>query len=412
VISEWAGLPPRIVTSHGTVLFVDPASGELRHGPPDRSPVNARLISDGSHGRIVHEVAGSLLPVSCGATSSRAIDAIKDADAAAHPTVFAVVSMDPPRIGLKAEGLFLCAERDGRVTLSRPECAALESFVISEPPLTHDRNIFHYSNDLIHLALKHRVDKWASHWYVQHYHRHFAPFRYQKINLLEIGVGGYQHSAEGGGSLRMWEEYFPYADIYGIDIYDKSAHQRGRIRIRQGSQDDERFLDSLFREAGSFDIIIDDGSHINSDVIKSFSILFPYLSVNGIYAVEDVQTSYWPHFGGDSIDLNNRGNIVGFFKHLVDSLNYEELMIPEYRPSYFDKHIIAMHFYHNLIIIKKWLNDEGSTFLSNNVAPAERLKRAQSHQRRTARQAQLAGATAGAALWKFVSNGLRRTSRS
>lgn len=223
------------------------------------------------------------------------------------------------------------------------------------------------ANDLIHLARKYGVDKWGSHWYAQHYHHYFSPFRNQKINVLEIGVGGYEDSATGGESLRMWEEYFPHATIYGVDIYDKKAHERGRIKIRKGSQDDEEFLRSVFKEAGSFDIIIDDGSHINSHVIRSFIVLFTLLSHNGVYAIEDVQTSYWPSLGGSSEDLSSNHTIVGFFKSLIDSLNYEEFLKPEYRPSYFDKHIVAMHFYHNLILVKKGINDEGSNLLRNNV---------------------------------------------
>jgi demethylmacrocin O-methyltransferase len=137
---------------------------------------------------------------------------------------------------------------------------------------------------------------------------------------LEIGVGGYADPAAGGESLRMWQEYFPNAVIYGIDIFDKKMHEHGPIRIRQGSQEDEEFLRAVAHEAGAFDIIIDDGSHLNSHVIKSFSVLFPLLSHNGIYAIEDVQTSYWPQFGGSSDELNSKHTSIGFFKGLVVAL--------------------------------------------------------------------------------------------
>ena len=121
------------------------------------------------------------------------------------------------------------------------------------------------------------------------------------------------------------------------------------------------------QEAGSVDIIIDDGSHQNEHVIKSFMSLFPLLSHNGIYAIEDVQTSYWPDFGGTSDDLSSKNTIMGFFKDLTDSLNYEEFIKPDYAPTYFDKHIVSIHFYHNLIIITKGINDEMSNMLINNV---------------------------------------------
>lgn len=222
--------------------------------------------------------------------------------------------------------------------------------------------------DLVRLAIEHQVDKWGEHWYAAHYDHHFASFRNRPIKLLEIGVGGYEHPLQGGQSLRMWAEYFPNAVVYGIDIHDKSAHASDRIRIRRGSQDDPEFLRSVAGEVETgFDIIIDDGSHINKHIIKSFATLFPLLNDGGLYAIEDLQTSYWPGFGGSSEDLNAPSSALGFLKNLIDCLNYEEVIRPGYQPTYLDKHIVELHFYHNLLIIKKGSNDEGSNRLKNNV---------------------------------------------
>ena len=77
---------------------------------------------------------------------------------------------------------------------------------------------------------------------------------------------------------------------------------------------------------GGVDIVIDDGSHVNEHVIKSFRTLFPFLTEGGIYAIEDTQTSYWPKFGGDSYDLNKENTTMSFLKSLTDGLNYEELL--------------------------------------------------------------------------------------
>src|ERR1700674_2444831 len=59
-----------------------------------------------------------------------------------------------------------------------------------------------YRNDLNSLALLFRADKWGSHWYAQHYQRYFQPLKHKRLNVLEIGVGGYQLFNEGGASLR------------------------------------------------------------------------------------------------------------------------------------------------------------------------------------------------------------------
>jgi hypothetical protein len=222
-----------------------------------------------------------------------------------------------------------------------------------------------YTRDLNRLARLYGADKYGLHWYTQHYQRHFHSLRKKKLNILEIGAGGYADSKAGAYSLRMWKRYFPKSRIYSIDVYDKSALEERRIKIFRGSQADEKFLRDICSQIGSpLDIVIDDGSHKNSDVIGTFKILFPLLKNNGIYAVEDTQTSYWPQgFGGDSLNLDNPDTTMNFFKKLTDSLNYEEFLRPDYKPSYFDRHVISVHFYHNLVFIYKGFNKEGSIFV-------------------------------------------------
>lgn len=116
-------------------------------------------------------------------------------------------------------------------------------------------------------------------------------------------------------------------------------------------------MDSVANRIGEIDIIIDDGSHINEHVIETFKFLFPKLKNGGIYVIEDTQTSYWKDLGGDSENLNNPKTMMNFFKSLIDSLNSKEFETSNQIKSYFDKKIISMHFYHNLIFIYKGNND-------------------------------------------------------
>lgn len=212
-----------------------------------------------------------------------------------------------------------------------------------------------HSTNLTQLAIIYGTDKWNHHWYTQHYQKHFHHLRRKKLNVLEIGIGGYEDPLSGGNSLRMWKHYFPNSNIYGIDINDKSALQENRIKIFQGDQSDETFLRDVFNRIGSLDVVIDDGSHVNAHVITSFKTLFPLLNPGGIYAVEDTEHSYAPKFGGDNEDLGNPSTMMNFFKNLTDGLNHEDLQFfkPGYAPSYFDKNILSIYFYHNLIILYK-----------------------------------------------------------
>ena len=224
-----------------------------------------------------------------------------------------------------------------------------------------------FSHDLVRLALIHDSAKWGIHWYAKHYENHFKSLRWRKLKILEIGTGGYDNPNKGGKSLRMWKYFFPRSDIFSIDIFDKSALEEPRIKIFQGNQNDPDFLKTVVENMSRVDIVIDDGSHVNDHVITSFQTLFPLVSDGGIYVIEDTQTSYWPEFGGDSYDLRNANTTMNFLKSLADGLNYQEIARKNYQPSYFEKNIVALHFYHNLAFLYKGKNDEGSNFVYQHI---------------------------------------------
>ena len=134
-------------------------------------------------------------------------------------------------------------------------------------------------------------------------------------------------------------------------------------------QIDVDFLNHVVDDIGEVDIIVDDGSHLNDHVVKSFETLFPKLKNGGIYVIEDTQTSYWESYGGDSINLHNTKTMMNYFKKFIDGLNYKEFVNPAYQASYFDLHITSIHFYHNLIFIYKGDNVEESNVLIDNTWP-------------------------------------------
>jgi hypothetical protein len=73
------------------------------------------------------------------------------------------------------------------------------------------------------------------------------------------------------------------------------------------------------REYGPFDMILDDGSHMNEHVIYSFEHLFQSVKSGGVYAIEDVSTSYWPWYGGG---LKDPKSMMEYFKNLTDDVNF------------------------------------------------------------------------------------------
>ncbi len=231
-----------------------------------------------------------------------------------------------------------------------------------------------YSGDLDGLAVRFGSDKWGGHWYTPHYQRHFGPLRDQRLKILEIGIGGYHLPDAGGASLAMWKHYFRRGLVYGLDIFDKSGLAEPRLRPVKGSQSDAAFLDSLAREIGPLDIVVDDGSHLSSDILGSFTALFPHLRPGGIYVIEDLQTSYWPGWEGDSDELNNPATAMGFVKTLVDGLNHAERVHAEpYEPSATDRTITGIHLYHNIAFIEKGRNTEQAapSWISRTTNPAQ-----------------------------------------
>jgi hypothetical protein len=155
------------------------------------------------------------------------------------------------------------------------------------------------------------VHKW--HHYLPLYERYFGPWRNKPVRFLEIGVSR-------GGSLKMWRQWLgKRATLYGIDIDPRCARFDGRAGcVRIGSQDDPGFLASVVDEMGGVDVVLDDGSHQMAHIRASLSVLFPRLSVGGIYVIEDLQTAYRPEFGGG---LNASGNFFNTVRDLIDDIH-------------------------------------------------------------------------------------------
>jgi hypothetical protein len=143
---------------------------------------------------------------------------------------------------------------------------------------------------LTRLAAKHKTDKGVTVFpfmaYTVHYERLFRSLRDQSINILEIGLGPRELST--CPSLKMWGEYFPKATIYGFDIKDFSDVNLPRTHILQGDQGNPSDLLKLADLCSNFDIIIDDGSHASFHQHVTLKTLFPYLSDNGLFVIEDL----------------------------------------------------------------------------------------------------------------------------
>ena len=187
--------------------------------------------------------------------------------------------------------------------------------------------------------------------YLDIYEKYFQKLKNKRISIFEIGV-------RDGASLKTWKSYFKRGSVYGIDIDPrcKSSEER-RIKIEIGSQDDEIFLRDCFGSDKKFDIIIDDGSHINRMTLASFDYLFNHrLNSKGIYIIEDLGCSYeklqtdynvleiWPGMKYNdhqrSFD-NNREDIDRFLLKKIKDLDHR------------NGNVLSIHFWTMICIIIK-----------------------------------------------------------
>jgi demethylmacrocin O-methyltransferase len=136
---------------------------------------------------------------------------------------------------------------------------------------------------LCELAKKYGTDKYHPHHYTEYYYGMLSPRRNTVKRLVEIGI-------RTGASLRMWRDFFPNAEIIGIDRNEKYLFSEPRITCYQASQAKAVKLGQLCTNiGGNFDIIIDDGSHIPDKQISAFGAMLPYLRPDGIYFIEDIR---------------------------------------------------------------------------------------------------------------------------
>lgn len=186
--------------------------------------------------------------------------------------------------------------------------------------------------------------------YCDIYERYLAPIRHSVKVFVEIGV-------KEGESLRMFEQYFPNATIYGIDIDPRCRkHERDRVKILIGDQNDEDFLNHVRKTVGAIDILLDDGSHMTAHQIKTFNILYPSIKRGGFYIIEDLRNSHeewngdldlrtiWPgmHYNKPDDPLRNyRKDFVDFVEHHVKELDFHR------HPTLF-----AIHHYPMIVIFE------------------------------------------------------------
>jgi demethylmacrocin O-methyltransferase len=181
-----------------------------------------------------------------------------------------------------------------------------------------------------------RTDKGPQdHNYVDLYERLILQWKNDPIKILEIGI-------EKGGSLLMWQDYFPKATIYGLDMEDKSALANARVTTLMGDQakrgDLQRAMDI---SGGEIDILIDDGGHTMEQQQVSLGFLFKYVRPGGYYILEDLHTSIpalWKGYGVEPDGKNSTLRMIQDYMQSVPATFKSKYMLPE-EMKYLNEHV-------------------------------------------------------------------------
>jgi len=224
-------------------------------------------------------------------------------------------------------------------------------------------------------------DKWES--YLPYYDSLFEKYRSQNLNLLEIGV-------QNGGSLETWKTFFKNAAcLIGCDIDErcgKLEYDDPRVHIVVGDINQQKTANQIMAICPTFDIVIDDGSHVSDDILSTFFGYFPLLKAGGIYLIEDTHTLYFNDWGGGVL---NEIGAYSFFKKIIDVINFQfwkdDLQIDAYFRTFFplgqmppfikEGWIESIEFKNSIIVIRKSAaathEKLGARIVSGNVAKVD-----------------------------------------
>jgi spermidine synthase len=171
------------------------------------------------------------------------------------------------------------------------------------------------------------TDKVGSHIYTEFYGPFLSARRESVARVLEIGMAD-------GGSIQMWAEFFPNAEIFGVDIKESESpvieqlKENPRVRLFYEDAYKPKFVNKL--KVLEFDIILDDGSH-DMDSWAKFLRLYPkLLADDGILMIEDIYSTEHAQkliadFKGDKdrLSIIDRRTVPGAFRKPVD-FTYED----------------------------------------------------------------------------------------
>jgi hypothetical protein len=169
------------------------------------------------------------------------------------------------------------------------------------------------------------TDKNTVHSYLPLYQKLLVKIKETAKNVLEVGI-------YNGGSIKLWNDFFINANIYGVDIMNSNVVWEGIknndkiiLHTECDAYDENFVINNFLNENIKCDFLLDDGPH-TLESMKTFIKLYSQIMADdGILIIEDVQKWEWIDILKNEVPLNLK-NFIKIYDLRENKNRYDDIV--------------------------------------------------------------------------------------
>jgi len=142
------------------------------------------------------------------------------------------------------------------------------------------------------------TDKNTTHSYIPLYQKLLESKKETALNVLEIGIGDF--GWKNGGSIKLWNEFFTNANVYGLDVRPLhnfldglTTNNKIILYTSTDAYNTEFVTETFLNKNIKFDFMLDDGPHSLETMLIFIELYSKLMTDDGILIIEDVQSWDW-----------------------------------------------------------------------------------------------------------------------
>ena len=163
-----------------------------------------------------------------------------------------------------------------------------------------DELLFFYGSDKAEIF---RLKNEKGHGFSKFYEKYLSELNNEQINILEIG-------SYAGASAAAFSKYIPNSKVFCFDVnITNFKYSSDKIFVYGLDIKNEykvsKILKQIFKKNKfeKFDLIIDDGSHLLSDMLFSFNFFLKHVKKNRFYIIEDFKHPNYYKYNKDTNEI-------------------------------------------------------------------------------------------------------------